>query len=257
MEAAKDKFGKPMERESDGHDGGGSVIGPRRAAHLAAGIMTKEGHDNGFLAFRPSSVFMRVLGADILAFNDGLVEFRGVGVDHLMAWDDEGVNRYYGELKRRMEVVRDRLEALMECCNEGYDGQMDEALKVAQTWVSQKAGDGEDSSADMNGSGPPPGDVYAAIRQRNVDAKVLTELGSEEGYVAFRPCPYYGRVVGEIVYLFNDALRRVEGRTAQYIHRGQVDEIRRYYAGLMAGMKLLRGEMEDVVAFCRRGVEAE
>ena len=85
---------------------------------------------------------------------------------------------------------------------------------------------------------------------------VLTQLGSEQGYVAFKACPFYGRVVGEIVYTFNDALRRVEGRTPQYIQEGLVKEVRRYYVDLMMGMKLLRGEMGDVMTFCRAGVEA-
>ncbi|MDE0208247.1 MAG: hypothetical protein OXP66_19705 [Candidatus Tectomicrobia bacterium] len=84
----------------------------------------------------------------------------------------------------------------------------------------------------------------------------MTELGSEQGYVAFKSCPFYGRVVGEVVYTFNEALRRVEGRTAQYIQEGQVKEVRRYVVGLMRGMKLLRGEMADVVAFCRGELEA-
>ena len=77
----------------------------------------------------------------------------------------------------------------------------------------------------MKSFGPLGPDVYAAVRQRNVEEGVLTEAGSAEGFVAFRSCPFYGRVVGEIVYTLNDALRRVEDRTPQYIAGGQVEAV--------------------------------
>ena len=256
MEAVRDKFGRPMERERDGHTGGGQLFVGRRAVDFEAGVLTEKGHGGNYLAFRPSNLFMRVLGDDVLGLNDALFEFRGRAVDQLMVLDDDGLQGHYGELSKRFEVVRDRIQVLTEYCNKGFDRFLEEALELAQAWTGQKAEVGEDGSTGMKAFGPLGPDVYGAARQRNVEEGVLTQLGSEQGYVAFKACPFYGRVVGEIVYTFNDALRRVEGRTPQYIQEGLVKEVRRYYVDLMMGMKLLRGEMGDVMTFCRAGVEA-
>ena len=258
MEAVSDtppRFGRPMERERDGHTGGGQLFLVRRETDFESGLLSQKGYSNNCLAFRPSNLFMRVLGDDVLRLNDALFEFRGQAVEQLMMFDDDGLQAHYGELNRRFELVRDRLQALTEYCNKGFDRLLDEALETAEGWAGQTEV-GEAGLEAMKAFGPLGPDVYEAVRQRNVDEGVLTELGSEQGYVAFKSCPFYGRVVGEVVYTFNDALRRVEGRTPQYIQEGQVKEVRRYYVGLMRGMKLLRGEMEDVVTFCRGGVEA-
>ena len=256
MEAVRDKFGRPMERERDGHTGGGQLFVGRRAIDYEAGLLTEKGHNSNYLAFRPANLFMRVLGDDVLGLNDALFAFRGRAVDLLLVFDDDGVQAHYGELNRRFEVVRDRLQALTEYCNKGFDRLLDEALELAQLWTDRREEAGEDAVAGMKAFGPLGPDVYETVRQRNVDEGVLTELGSEQGYVAFKSCPFYGRVVGEIAYTFNDALRRVEGRTPQYIQEGLVKEVRRYYVDLMTGMKLLRGEMGDVTAFCSGRVEA-
>ena len=256
MDAVRNKFGRPMERQLDGHKGGGQLFEVQRVTDFEAGFLSEKGRDNNFLVFRPANVFMRVLGDDVLGLNDALIEFRERNVDLLLFFDDDALQAHYGELNRRFEVVRDRLQALVEYCNKGFDRLLEEALEMAQLWVEQKEGVGEDGGEGMKAFGPLGPDVYEAVRQRNLEEGVLTELGSEQGYVAFKSCPFYGRVVGEIVYTFNDALRRVEGRTPQYIQEGLVKEVRRYYVGLMMGMKLLRGEMGEVVTFCRAGVEA-
>jgi len=243
-----------MERERDGHTGGGQLFLVRREADFERGLLSDKGRDNNFLAFRPSNLFMRVLGDDVLRFNDALFEFRDRSIDQLLAFDDDALQAHYGELNRRCEAVRDRLQALIEYCNKGFDRLLDEALEMAEKWALQKPEGAEDGLAAMKAFGPSGPDVYEAVRLRNVDDGVLTEQGSKQGYVAFKSCPFYGRVVGEIVYTFNEALRRVEGRNAQYIQEGQVKEVRRYVVGLMRGMTLLRGEMEEVVTFCRAEV---
>ena len=256
MEAVRDKFGRPMERERDGHTGGGQLFIARRAIDFEGGLLSEKGHNSNYLAFRPSNLFMRVLGDDVLRLNDALFEFRGQAVDQLLVFDDDGLQAHYGELNRRFEMVRDRLQALTAYCNKGFDRFLDEALEMAEGWAEQTLEVGEDGLAEMKAFGPLGPDVYEAVRRRNVDEGILTELGSEQGYVAFKSCPFYGRVVGEIVYTFNDALRRMEGRTPQYIQEGQVKEVRRYYVGLMRGMKLLRDEMQQAADFCRETVEA-
>ena len=256
MDGVEEKFGRPMQRELDGYKGGGQLFEIRRATDFEAGLLSEKGRDDHFLVFRPANVFMRVLGDDVFGLNDALNEFRDRNVELLLALDDEGVEKHYGELNRRFEVVRDRLQALVEYCNKGFDRLLEEALEMAQLWVEQKDGVGEDGAGGMKAFGPLGPDVYEAVRQRNLDEEVLTELGSKQGYVAFKSCPFYGRVVGEIVYTLNDAIRRVEGRTPQYIQEGMVKDVRRYYVGLMMGMKLLRGEMGEVVTFCRADVVA-
>lgn len=255
MEAGRDKFGKPMERERDGHTGGGQLFMVRRESALQAGVLSAKGHSDNYLAFRPSNFFMRVLGDDVLRLNEALFEFRGRGIEHLVLMDDESLAGHYGELKRRMEVIRDRVAGLVEYCNKGFDGLFDEAQEMAEQWVAGTGDETADVSQEMKSFGPLGPDTYEAVRQRNVDEGVLTEAGGVEGFVAFRSCPFYGRVVGEIVYTLNDALRRVEDRTPQYIAGGQVEVVRRYYVGLMRGMKPLRVEMDDALAFCRGNVD--
>ena len=259
MEAVSEtpaRFGRPMERERDGHTGGGQLFLVRRETDFERGLLSERGRDGNYLAFRPSNLFMRVLGDDVLRFNDALFAFRDQSIDQLVAFDDDALQAHYGELNRRCEVVRDRLQALVEYCNKGFDRLLDEALEMAEKWTGQQPEGGEDGRAAMKAFGPLGPEVYEAVRKRNVDEGVLTEQGCEQGYVAFKSCPFYGRVVGEIVYTFNEALRRVEGRNAQYIQEGQVKDVRQYVVGLMRGMKLLRAEMEEVVIFCRAGVEA-
>ena len=66
-------------------------------------------------------------------------------------------------------------------------------------------------------SAPDGASVLDALRQGNVDEGIVTELGRERGYVGFQSCPLYGRVLGEIIYTLNDALRRMQGRTSFYV----------------------------------------
>ena len=257
MEAVSEvqaRFGRPMEREKGGHTGGGQLFQLRRETDFHEGFLSEKGYNNNYLAFKPSDLFMRVLGDDVLRLNEALLGFRSQAVGQLMVLDDEAVEAHYGELNRRTEVVRDRLQPLIDYCNKGFDRLLDEALQVAEEWIQQTPEAGEDGLAAMKSFGPLGPDVYEAVRRRNADDGVLTEVGSEQGYVAFKACPFYGRVVGEIVYTFNDALRRVEGRTPLYIQEGQVKEVRRYVIGLMRGMKLLHDDVEKVVKLCR-GVE--
>ena len=254
VSGAPARFGRPMERERDGHTGGGQLFLMRRETDFQRGVLSEKGYNGNYLAFRPSNLFMRVLGDRVFRLNGALFEFRGQSVDQLLVSDDDALQAHYGELNRRAEVVRDRIEVLIEYCNKGFDRMLDDAQAMAEEWARQTPGAGEDSQAAENAFDAPGADVYEAARQRNVDEGVLTEPGRDQGYVAFKSCPFYGRVVGEIVYTLNEALRRVEGRTPQYIQEGQVKEVRRYVTGLMSGMKLLRGEMEEVVRFCADGI---
>ena len=257
METPRDnnsKFGRPMDRERDGHTGGGQLFVLRREGDLARGLLTEKGHNNNYLAFQPGDMFMRVLGDDVLRVNDALFAFRGQAVEHVMALDDAALQGHYGELNKRFELVRDRLMVLTDYCNKGYEGRFDEALEVAEGWTVEGSDEEAAEVGEIKAFGPSGPGVYESVRQRNVDEGILTEGASEQGYVAFRSCPFYGRVVGEIIYTLNDAVRRVEGRTPQYIAGGQMANVRRFYVGLMRGMKLLRGELHHAAEFCLKKV---
>ena len=256
METVNDKFGRPMERDRDGHTGGGQLFMVRRDYALQAGVLSTKGHSDNYLAFRPSNFFMRILGDDVLRLNAALFAFRGQGVEHLALMDDDGLGAYYGELKRRFEGIRDQVAGLVEYCNKGFDGMFEEAREMAEKWAVEAGEDAAAGAQDMKSFGPLGPDVYESVRQRNVEEGVLTVAGSTEGFVAFRSCPFYGRVVGEIVFTLNDALRRVEDRTPQYIAGGQVGAVRGFYVGLMRGLKGLRSGMEEALAFCTGSVDA-
>ncbi|MDE0205856.1 MAG: hypothetical protein OXP66_07505 [Candidatus Tectomicrobia bacterium] len=248
------RFGRPMDRERDGHGGGGQLFVLRREGDFERGLLSEKGHGGNFLTFKPAEMFMRMLGDDVLQLNEALFEFRGRAVEHVMVLDDEGLQEHYGELNRRFEAIRDRLMTLTDYCNKGFAGQFEEACGAAAAWEGEGSGGGDEEAQSAKAFGPSGPDVYEAVRRRNVEEGVLTEAGSEQGYVALQSCPFYGRVIGEIIYTFNDALRRLEGRTPQYIAGGQVESVRRYYVGLMRGMKPLRGEVAEAVRFCRARV---
>ena len=248
------KFGRPMDREREGHTGGGQLFVVRREGDLERGLLTERGHNNNYLAFQPGDMFMRVLGDDVLRVNEALFEFRGKAVEHVMALDDDGIQGHYGELKKRFEVVRDRLMVLTDYCNKGYEGLFDEASEVADGWFVEGSDEGDSDAGEVKAFGPLGPEAYESVRQRNLDEGILTAEAGEQGYVAFRSCPFYGRVVGEIIYTLNDAVRRVEGRTPQYVAGGQIVNVRRFYVGLMRGMKLLRGELQEAAEFCREKI---
>ena len=253
MEAVSEtpaRFGRPMERDLDGHTGGGQLFLVRRATDFELGLLTEKGNGNNYLTFRPSDMFMRNLGDDVLRLNDALFHFRGRGVEQLMVFDDDELQSHYDELKKSFELVRDRLQVLTTYCNKGFDRLLDDASEIAEGWAAELSQGREEGLPEMKAFGPLGPDAYEAVRQRNVEEGILTESGREQGYVAFKSCPFYGRVVGEIIYTLNDALRRVEGRIPLYIQEGEVVKVRSYCTGLMRGMKLLRGEIEEAVNFC-------
>ena len=241
-------YGRPMEREASGHAGGGDLFIVRREAHFSRGLMSERGYNDNYLTFRPAPVFERDLGECALHFNDALLEFRGRVGEHLAVFDQEGLKTHYAELNRRVEVVRDRLVGLIACCHKGFDGQFKDVLEAGP---EETAGDEEETTASGNGARM----GFDAVRQRNVEEGILTELGRERGYVAFRPCPFYGRVVGEIVYTFNDALLRMEGRLPYYIMGGEEELVLKYYGRLRKDASVLRGDLQEVVEYCRAGNE--
>ena len=237
------RFGRPMYRDRRGHEGGGQLYIARRERDFTRGLLSEMGHSNDYLVFQPSGFFVRVLGDGVLRLNEALSDFRSQALDHVLSLEGAALQTYYGELERRIEATRDRLFDLTEYCNKGFDGQFREAL----TGI-------EPTSAASEVSAEPDGgaDVFEGLRRRNVDQGILTDFGRDQGCVAFQPCPFYGRFMSEIAYTLNDALRRMEGQTSYYIVDGNGEVLRRYYQKLKSGMAALRGDLDGIIAFCRR-----
>ena len=156
---------------------------------------------------------------------------------------------------------------LTEYCNKGFDGQFQEAMDgVVAVPADETAGlpgpvtqgnepthDSEAESGVVGGRAADV-DVFEALRQRNVEQDILTDFGREQGFVAFQPCPFYGRFMSEIAYTLNDALRRMEGQTSYYVVDGNGDVLGRYYRELKGGMAALHHDLEGIIAFCGRQV---
>ena len=237
-------YGRPMERDRDGHGGGADLFVVRREAHFGRGLLSERGYNDSYLLFRPSSLFKLEVGDGVLRLNEALSGFRGRIVEDMLALGQEGLKGHYAELNRRVEVVRDRLLNVIKCCQKGFDGLFTEVLDAEG---AQEQGQFEQEQA---GTEPGVSQVFEAVRKRNVQEGILTDLGYERGYVAFRPCPFYGRVVGEIVYTLNDALQRMEGRLPYYVAGGGEELVLRYSGRLRKDMGALRAELEDVVEYC-------
>ena len=181
MEAVRDKFGKPMERERDGHTGGGQLFMVRRETNHQLGVLSAKGHSDNYLAFRPSNQFMRNLGDDVLRLNDALFDFRGQAVEHLMVFDDDELQAHYGELNKRFEVVRDRLLTLTTYCNKGFERQMDDALEIAEKWAEELSEVRDEGLPEMKAFGPLGPDVYEEVRQRNLEDGNSDGIGEQAG----------------------------------------------------------------------------
>ena len=261
------RFGRPMHRDWRGHEGGGQLFNARRERDFTRGVLSEMGHSNDYLVFQPARFFVQVLGDGVLRLNEALSDFRNRGVDHVLLLEGDDLQAHYAELDSRIEDVRDRLFDLSEYCNKGFDGRFREALEsigpaaTGEPDGSTEAEAGEVRAADSSAAaaavlaaGPADADVFETLRQRNVEQGILTDFGRGQGCVAFQPCPFYGRFMGEIAYTLNDALRRVEGLTSYYVVDGNGEVLRRYYLELKTGMTALRGDLEGIIAFCKRKV---
>ena len=260
------RFGRPMYRDRRGHEGGGQLYIARRERDFARGLLSEMGHSNDYLVFQPSGFFVRVLGDGVLQLNEALSDFRNQALNHVLCLEGEALQLHYEELERHIEGTRDRLLDLTAYCNKGFDGQFREALEgmeAAVPEVSTAPTEPEGGTAHpaisseaavVSGGRADELDVFEVLRRRNVEQGILTDFGREQGCVAFQPCPFYGRFMSEIAYTLNDALRRMEGQTAYYVVDGNGEILRRYCLELKNSMAALRGDLDGIIAFCRRRV---
>lgn len=255
------RFGRPMLRDRSGHEGGGQLLIARRERDVTRGLLSEMGRDNNYLVFQPSRLFMRVLGDGVLRLNDALSAFRSQAADHVLFLAADDLRAHYADLDARIEDVRDRVVALTACCNKGFDGLFREAMECVEA-SAPPAPEGDaaqtaDASQTAAVIGARPGgaqDVFEALRQRSVEQGILTDVGRQEGYVAFQPCPFYGRFVSEIVFTLNDALWRMERRTSHFVAGGNGEAVRSYYLALKNGLAALRADLDGIIAFCGRKV---
>lgn len=265
MEATRDnqsRYGVPVLRERKGHENVEELFFSRRERQFMGGLLSKTGYNGRYVLFRPSRSFVRVLGDAVLRLNDALYNFRSQAADHLLLFEGDGLQAHYGELDRRVEAVRDRLVVLTTYCNRGFDGRLEEALQglgYSEGEEQEGATPFEPLEEPREAQGPSvvgleDGDAFEGVRQQYLDAGVLTESGCKEGWVALRPCPFYGRLMGEILCTLNDALMRVEGRMASDIMKGKEEVLRQYYRGLTKDLTALREDVEEIINFCGRKI---
>lgn len=268
MEATRDNASRlgMMFRERPGHGGAASLFTSRRHRQFVEGLLTEEGYQANYVLFQPSRLFARTVGDGVLRLNHALYGFRDLAADHVMFLDRDRLEAYYGELDHCVEKVRDRLAALVAYCGKGYDGEFTEALesgaslmpeatdrlREAEEEAAGQPGTQPDGSTEAPAAGPDNPDAFEAPRETAEEQGVLTELGRREGWVAFRPCPFYGRFLGDVAYTLNDALLRVERRTSFFIASGSGEVLRQYYEALEKELTALRGDLEGVMAFCGR-----
>ena len=238
------RYGMPVLRERGGHENAEDLLGPRRERQYRDGLMGETGYNGRYVLFRPSSSFMRDFGDAVLRLNDALYGFRRETADHALFLDGDRLQAHYDELDECVDKARDRLVVLTGYSNKGFDGKWEEVLEG--TWPG--APDVPDRAPGAEG------DVFESARQRGVEGDLLTEAGRGGGWVALRPCPFYGRLMAEIVCTFNDGLRRAEARMGADIEGGKAREVRQFRLELRKGMTALRQDVEEIIEFCGRKV---
>ena len=271
MEATRvNTFGSPMYRDAPGRQGGGRLFYLRRERDLARGLLSARGHGNDYLVFQPAKYFTRMLGDRVLRLNEALSEVRGRGAELVASIGVARLQAHYTELERLVEAARDKLAALTDYCNQGFEGRFREALEGIEP-----AGQAEPEASDESGepeteAGQPSDssdayvaaaaarttgmDVFDALRQRHMDQGILTEFGRDQGCVAFQPSPFFGRFLGEIAYSLNDALRRLEGNTSYYVMSGDGDILQSYYLGLEGSLAEVGRDLDGIIVCCKRKV---
>ena len=262
------RFGRPMYRDRRGHEGGGQLYIARRERDFTRGLLSEMGHSNDYLVFQPSGFFVRVLGDGVLRLNAALSDFRGQALDHVLSLEGEptgalcragGAHR--GDARPAVRPDRVLQQGLRRPVpgspgrdRAGSSGQASEGSQRNLTAGRFSPRASSEASAAVFAAAPGEADVFAGLRRRNVEQGILTDFGRDQGCVAFQPCPFYGRFMSEIAYTLNDALRRMEGQTSYYIVDGNGEVLRRYYLELKSGMAALRGDLDGIIAFCRRKV---
>ena len=191
-----------MNRDGLGREGGGRLFVNRRQRDWSRGLLSNRGQLNEYLVFQPSNYFTRILGDRVVRLNDALHEVREESAELISSVGFGKVQAHYAEIDKRVEAAREKMAVLIEYCNKGVEGRFKEGLE--EMVLPEPGGQGEkkeaaarapDSSdaARMDGA-----DVFSTLRERHFKQGILTELGRDQGCVAFQPLSFCGRFMGEI-----------------------------------------------------------
>ena len=262
--------GSAMHRDELARQGGGRLFHLRRERDLARGLLSARGHANDYLVFQPSTYFSRVLGDRVLRLNEALCDVRERGAELIASVGVDRLQAHYSELELLIEAARDRLAALIQYCHKGSSGRFKEALEGLESDSASGATDTSEGSGEAETPAIPASDAsgadigeagastaagaFDALRQRNFEQGILTDLGRSQGYVAFQPSQFFGRFLGEIVYSLNDSLRGLEGNTAYYVMCGDGHTLRNYYQGLEGNLARVVKDLDGIIACCTRKV---
>ena len=257
--------GSPMYRDAPGRQGGGRLFYSRRERDLGRGLLSARGHGNDYLVFQPAKYFMRILGDRVLRLNEALSEVRSRGAELIPSVGVAKLQTHYAELDRLIEAARDKLAALTDYCNKGFEGRFKEALegtasrpfRPCRTHRDDRASGTRRRCSRQTRRTPTlqwqlPGRTArtfsAPCGRRHFDQGILTEFGRDQGCVAFQPSPFFGRFLGEIAYSLNDALRRLEGNTSYYVMSGDGDTLQNYYLGLEGSLAEIGRDLDGIIA---------
>ena len=266
-----------IQRQAPGFQGGGRLFYLRRERDLARGLLSPKGRGNDYLVFQPSKYFARIIGDRIFRLNEALSEVRAQGAKLIPSMGVARLQAHYADLDQLIEAARDRLESLIDYCHKGSTGRFREALEgnkpdlsQARTAVglsdlldesgapkhsgarhSEPSEDGGVEEATATAAGT---DVFDALRQRHFEQGILTEYGRDQGCVAFQPCPFYGRFLGEVVYSLNDALRRLEGNTSYYVMIGDSESLQSYYRRLEGSLMEVGRNLDGIIGWCEQNL---
>ena len=247
-----------MNRDGLGREGGGRLFVNRRQRDWSRGLLSNMGNHNEYLVFQPSNYFTRILGERVVRLNDALHAVREESAELISSVGFGKVQAHYAEIHKRVEAAREKMAVLIEYCNKGVEGRFKEGLEEmvlpesgAQGEKKEATVQAPDSSdaARMDGAA-----VFGILRERHFKQGILTELGRDQGCVAFQPLSFCGRFMGEVFYSLNDALRRLEAQTSYFVLVADGKTQENYYRNLEEGLERTGGDLEAIWTCCQRQV---
>ena len=111
-----------------------------------AGILTSSGRRDGFIAYRPSKVFGRVLWEATGTLNDALLALERSTIDYASTMDLETWQRYHRVVDERLEAVRRAMDGVIELCGYGVRGEYEKGAAVGEGREEDAEPEGEEAA---------------------------------------------------------------------------------------------------------------
>lgn len=111
-----------------------------------AGILTSSGRRDGYVAYRPSKVFGRVLWETTGNLNDALLALEGSTIDYASRMDLETWQRYHQVVDERLEAVRRAMDGVIELCRYGVRGEYEKGVAVGEGREVEDGGEVEEGA---------------------------------------------------------------------------------------------------------------